>query len=245
MDPESKFESERKAAIKQMQEDSRLRALTQEWFAASCRHRYSYNFTWLGRPIIQYPQDIVAMQEIIWRVRPELIVETGVAHGGSLVFYASMLEMLGANGRVIGIDIDIRSHNREALAAHPLVRRIDLIEGSSTDEATLRLVYQAAQGRSSVLVALDSSHAHGHVLEELRRYAPLVTKGSYLVVFDTVVEALPEDLFRNRPWKRGNSPATAVRTFLAETDRFVVDSEIEEKLLFTVAPGGYLKCVKA
>lgn len=238
------FASARRLAIRKMAADARLRSLTRRWFLQSARHRYSYNFSWLGRPIIQYPQDILAMQEIIWGVRPDLIVETGIAHGGSLVFYASMLELLGT-GQVLGVDIAIRAHNRRAIERHPLAKRISMIEGPSTSPETVRQVYRRARGRRRVLVALDSNHTHGHVLDELRLYSPLVTKDSYLVVFDTVVEDMPGDFFPDRPWGRGNNPRTAVAKFLRTTDRFVVDREIEAKLLVTTAPGGYLRCVKA
>jgi cephalosporin hydroxylase len=225
-----------------MAADPRLRAAARDFFLRSCEHRYSYNFSWLGRPVIQYPQDLLAMQEIIWAVRPRLIVETGVAHGGSLIFYASLLELLGGEGRVLGIDVEIRPHNRQAIEAHPLFKRISLIEGSSTADAVIRQVRE--QCRPPVLVVLDSNHTHAHVLRELELYSPLVTRGSYLVVFDTVVEDMPASAFPDRPWGPGNNPRTAVRAFLGTTDRFIVDQEIEDKLLVTVAPGGYLKCVK-
>jgi cephalosporin hydroxylase len=225
-----------------MAADPRMSAAAREFFLRTCEHRYSYNFSWLGRPIIQYPQDLMAMQEIIWAVQPRLIVETGVAHGGSLIFYASMLELCGGDGRVLGIDIEIRPHNRQALEQHPLFKRIALIEGSSTDDAVARRVQE--QCRPPVLVVLDSNHTHAHVLRELQLYAPLVTRGSYLVVFDTVVDDMPASAFPDRPWGPGNNPRTAVRAFLETTDRFVVDQEMADKLLITVAPGGYLKCVK-
>jgi cephalosporin hydroxylase len=204
----------------------------------------TYNFTWLGRPIIQFPQDVFAMQEIIWRVRPDLIIETGVAHGGSLVFYASMLEMIGGPGEVVGIDIEIRPANRAAIESHPMFGRIRLVEGSSVDPLTVQRVCALAAGKKRVLVVLDSNHTHDHVSAELRLYSPLVTKGSYLVVFDTIVEHMPAHAFPDRPWGRGNNPMTAVCAFLEKTDRFTVDREIEEKLLITVAPSGYLRCVR-
>lgn len=206
--------------------------------------KYSYNFTWLGRPIIQYPQDMIALQEIIWHVKPDLIIETGIAHGGSLIFYASMLELLGNNGEVLGIDIDIREHNREEIEKHPMYKRINMIEGSSIDKEIAEQVCDFAKEKNRVLVLLDSKHTHDHVLKELQLYSPLVTKGSYLVVFDTVIEDMPDDFFSDRPWGKGNNPKTAVCEFLKTNDRFVVDKEIENKLLITVAPEGYLKCVR-
>lgn len=219
-------------------------ALSLRWLEASVRRKYSYGFTWLGRPVIQYPQDLLALQEIVWQTRPRLIVETGVAHGGSLVFHASLLELLGGDGRVLGIDIDIRAPNRAALDAHPLRRRIDLVEGSSVDPRVVAQVFDAARGREPVMVVLDSLHTHEHVLEELRRYAPLVRAGSYLVVLDTVIERLPDDLYPDRPWSRGDNPFTAVHAFLRESARFEIDREIEARLGITTAPDGFLRCVR-
>jgi len=238
------FDVQKRQSIKQMRNDLSLKRLSYEWFIESCRHKYSYNFTWLDRPIIQFPQDILAMQEIIWATRPDLIVETGVARGGSLIFYASMLELIGGTGHVIGIDIDIRTHNRVEIERHPMFKRITMIEGSSINEDIVRQVYKLASDRKRVMVLLDSNHTHDHVLKELVLYSSLVKKGSYLVVFDTIIEDMPEDFFSDRPWGKGNNPMTAVREFLSGSDRFVPDNEMEEKLLITVAPGGYLKCVK-
>ena len=215
-----------------------------DFMRETAAYRYSYNFTWLGRPIIQFPQDIIAMQEIIWQVKPDLIIETGIAHGGSLIFYASMLELLGNNGQVLGIDIDIREHNQVEIEKHPMFKRITMIEGSSVDEKIAKQVHDFAKDKKQVLVLLDSMHTHDHVLKELQLYSPLVTKGSYLVVFDTAIEDMPDDFFPDRPWGKGNNPKTAVWEFLKTNDRFVVDKEIENKLLITVAPDGYLKCIK-
>jgi cephalosporin hydroxylase len=227
-----------------MAADAALQKAANDLFVRSCEYRYSYNFSWMGRPIIQYPQDMVAMQEIIWSVRPDLVIETGIAHGGSLVYYASLLELLGNDGIVVGIDIDIRPHNREAIEAHPMARRIRMIEGSSIDPGTVAQVAELVRHRTRVLVTLDSNHTHDHVLQELLLYSPFVSVGSYLTVFDTVVEDMPKALFPDRPWGPGNNPKTAVREFLGQTDRFVVDKEVENKLLLTVAPDGYLRCVK-
>jgi cephalosporin hydroxylase len=227
-----------------MVSDSDLQRVAGELFRKSFEHRYSYNFTWMGRPIIQYPQDIVAMQELIWSVQPDLIIETGIAHGGSLVFYASMLELLGNDGLVLGIDIDIRAHNRRAIEAHPMSARIRMIEGSSIAPEIADQVASIAQGRKRVLVALDSNHTHDHVLRELELYSPMVSVGSYLVVFDTVVEDMPKSCFPDRPWGPGNNPKTAVHEFLRGNDRFEIDRQVEGKLLLTVSPDGYLRCVK-
>ena len=206
--------------------------------------KYSYNFTWLGRPIIQYPQDMIALQEIIWHVKPDLIIETGIAHGGSLILSASILELIGGNGQVLGIDIDIREHNRVEIEKHPMFKQITMIEGSSVDEKVAKQVYDFAKDKKQILVVLDSMHTHDHVLKELELYSSLVTKGSYMVVFDTIIEDMPDDFYSDRPWGKGNNPKTAVCEFLKTNDRFVVDKEIENKLLITVAPDGYLKCVR-
>jgi cephalosporin hydroxylase len=244
MDPIAEFNAEKADSIRKMGEDGQLSDLSRRWFDASCQHKYSYHFTWMGRPIIQYPQDIVALQELIWSVRPDRIIETGIAHGGSLVFSASMLELLGGDGRVLGIDIDIRPHNRTEIEKHPMFKRIEMIEGSSVDENIARQARRFVEGAGSVLVILDSNHTHEHVLRELQLYGPLVTKGSYLVVFDTVVEDMDENAFPDRPWGRGNNPKTAVREYLKTCDRFEIDRSIEQKLQLTVAPDGYLKCVR-
>lgn len=240
----NEFELEKRVAIENMANDRNLESLTNHWFIESCKHKYSYNFTWLGQPIIQFPQDIISIQEIIWDVKPDLIIETGIAHGGSLIFYASMLELLGGNGQVLGIDIDIREYNKVEIEKHPMFKRIKMIEGSSIDGGIVSQVYDFVKGKKQVLVVLDSNHTHEHVLRELQLYSPLVSKGSYLVVFDTVIEDMPEDFFPDRPWGKGNNPKTAVREFLKINDRFVIDKEIENKLLITVAPDGYLKCIK-
>jgi cephalosporin hydroxylase len=238
------FAAQVSSNIDGLKADHDLQALTRIWIRELARYRYTYNFTWLGRPIIQFPQDLVAMQEIIWDVRPDLIIETGIAHGGSLVFHASLLELLGGDRRVLGIDIDIRKHNREEIEKHPLGHRIDMIQGSSIDERVVSEVRKRAAGRKSILVALDSNHTHAHVLQELRLYSPLVTVGSYLVVFDTLIEDMPDDMFHDRPWGKGDNPKTAVREFLKDNGRFAVDADVEAKLLITVAPEGYLRRVK-
>lgn len=230
--------------VKQMTSDIMLRKLSRDWFITSSRYEYSYHFSWLGRPIIQFPQDIIAMQEIIWQVKPDLIIETGIAHGGSLIFYASLLELIGGDGKVFGIDIDIREQNRIEIEKHAMFKRIKMIQGSSIDEKIVQQVYDFAKNKKPILVILDSNHTHNHVLKELLLYSPLVTKDSYLVVFDTVIEDMPIDFFPNKPWGKGNNPKTAVREFLKRTDRFVIDKYIENKLLITVAPDGYLKCIK-
>ncbi|MET3495553.1 cephalosporin hydroxylase family protein [Variovorax boronicumulans] len=243
------FEAEVAARVAANGTNATLQADAKGLIESSISAGYSYNFSWMGRPIIQYPQDIVAMQEIIWRVQPDLIVETGIAHGGSLIFSAAMLELNAACGgpadaKVLGLDIDIRAHNRSAIEAHPMFKRISMIEGSSISPEIIEQVRQAAAGKRSVLVCLDSNHTHAHVLAELEAYAPLVTVGSYCVVFDTIVEDLPEGLFPDRPWGPGDNPKTAVHEFLkTQHALFEIDRAVDNKLLVSVAPNGYLKRV--
>lgn len=226
---------------------------------ASAMQKYSYNFSWQGRPIIQYPQDMVAMQELIWSIKPDLIIETGIAHGGSLIFSASMLAQLDmcdaieagekidpkvSRRKVLGIDIDIRTHNRAAIEAHPMASRIQMIQGSSIAPEIIEEVRAVAANYSRVLVCLDSNHTHDHVLSELEAYAPLTSKGSYCVVFDTVVEDMPKEMFPDRPWGPGDNPKTAVWAYLTTHPGFEIDKSIQQKLLITVAPDGYLKRVR-
>ncbi len=226
-----------------------LNDIAHKFMLASTQPRYSYNFSWLGRPIIQYPQDIIAIQEIIWAVKPDLVIETGIAHGGSLIFTASMLELLGAcegdadKGKrmVLGVDIDIREQNKIAIESHPMSSRIQMIQGSSVDPEVINKVRQVANKFNNVLVCLDSNHTEDHVLQELKAYADLVTPGSYCVVFDTIVEDLPANTYPDRSWGPGNSPKSAVQKFLSENNEFSVDVSMDSKLLISVAPGGYLK----
>jgi cephalosporin hydroxylase len=211
--------------------------------------KYTYNFSWLGRPIIQFPQDMIAMQEIIWEVKPDMIIETGIAHGGSLIFSASMLTLLEGcgeieNGQVLGIDIDIREHNKNEIEKHPLSKKIIMFEGSSIDEDMINKVHKFAKQGKKILVCLDSNHTHSHVLAELEAYANLVSVGSYCVVFDTIIEDMPAKSFPNRPWEKGDNPKTAVWEYLKKNDSFIIDRDIENKILITVAPDGYLKRVK-
>ncbi len=237
--PAEQFQRECEEEVARQGANAALQTATREWFNASARAKYSYHFEWMGRPIIQYPQDMIAMQEVLWRVQPDILIETGIAHGGSLIFYASMMELIG-KGEVLGIDIDIRPHNREAIEAHPMFKRISLLQGSSIAPDIIATAKAAAAGKR-VLVVLDSNHTHEHVLAELEAYAPLVSVGSYCVVMDTVVEDLPEDFYPDRPWSRGDNPKTAVLQYLEPHPEFEIDRDLENKILITVAPSGYLK----
>lgn len=253
------FTQEKIERINQLAEDESFKSLSKKWLEESMRKSYVYNFSWLDRPIIQNPIDIIAMQEIIWDVKPDLIIETGIAHGGSLIFSASMLAMLDycdavQNGilidptkpkrKVLGVDIDIRAHNKEAIEAHPMSNRIEMIQGSSIAPEIIDQVTARTKGFNKILVCLDSNHTHQHVLEELQAYAPLASIGSYCVVFDTFVEDVPADVFSDRPWHPGNNPKTAVWEYLKSHSEFEIDKSIQDKLLITVAPDGYLKRIK-
>jgi cephalosporin hydroxylase len=223
--------------------DRRLQELSAEITAASDRLNYSYVWRWLGVPIIQMPTDIVALQEVIWDCRPQVIVETGVARGGSVVLSASLLELLG-EGTVVAVDVDIRAHNRRTIESHPLAHRVELIEGSSVAADVADAVRAKTAGAERVMVVLDSNHTHEHVLAELRLYGPMVTAGQFLVVADTMVEQLPPQVHRPRAWGPRDNPKTALDAYLAECDRFVVDAALNAKLLMTSNPGGYLRCIR-
>ena len=262
------FAKETQHRIEANARDSRLNADVRAFLLSSIAAKYSYNFTWLARPVIQYPQDIVAMQELIWLVRPDLVIETGIAHGGSLMLSASILALLdycdavaagttldprATRRRVLGLDIDIRPHNRAAIEAHPLAHRIDMIEGSSVAPDIVARVHAIAKGHERVLVCLESNHTHEHVLAELEAYAPLASRDSYCIVFDTLIEDLPDAMHPDRPWGRGDNPKTAVREYLRRVRQegrkamdgsplaFEIDKTIENKLLLSAAPDGYLK----
>ena len=252
----SDFRSEITDRSAKMREDEPLQRAAMDFLRASAAAQYSYNFHWLDRPIIQYPQDIVAMQELIWQVRPDLVIETGIAHGGSLIFSASMLALLDmceaikagetldprqSRRRVLGIDIDIRPHNRAALDAHPMRSRIEMIEGSSIDPDIIARVQDFAAPFGRVLVCLDSNHTHDHVLAELEAYAPLTSVGSYCVVFDTLIEDMGENAYPDRPWGPGNNPKSALREYLKTHPEFEIDRAISDRLLISVADDGYLR----
>lgn len=263
-----KFEAEVSENVQGLRDDTDVQALSRIWVREIARHKYAYNFSWLGRPLIQFPQDMSAMQELVWRIRPDLIIETGIAHGGSLIMSASLLTLLdycdavesgkpldprSTQRRVLGVDIDIRPHNRAAIESHPMAHRIVMVQGSSIAPDIIAKVRAVARGYRNILVMLDSNHTHEHVLAELEAYAPLVSPGSYCVVFDTLIEDMPADLISDRPWNKGNNPKTAVQAYLQKLTvqrvmaadgaalAFEADSALESKLLITAAPNGYLK----
>jgi cephalosporin hydroxylase len=259
MDPHEAFRAEVEQNIDGLVADDDLQALSRTWVREVSPHKYAYNFAWLGRPAIQFPNDAWALQELVWQIRPDLIIETGIAHGGSLIYSASLLALLDMcdasergemldprkpKRKVLGIDIDIRAHNREAIEAHPLFPRIEMIEGSSISEDTIGKVKAVASGYQRILVCLDSNHTHDHVLAELEAYAPMVSRDSYCIVYDTLIEDMPARLSGDRPWGPGNSPKSAVHAFLKSNTDFEIDRRIDRKLQITVAPDGFLKRVR-
>ena len=242
---DKEFKIQNDSAIEKMSKNKKLKNQTNEWIKTSALHQYSYNFTWLGLPIIQYPQDIIALQEVIWKIKPDLIIETGIARGGSLIFSASLLEIINEGGEVLGIDIDIREENKRAIENHPMNKRITMLEGSSIDKDIAEKVYKIAKEKKKILIVLDSNHTHEHVQKELNLYANLVSVGSYCVVFDTIIEDMPKEWdWGSRTWGVGNNPKTAVFEFLKSNDNFEIDKSIDNKLLISVAPDGYLKRIK-
>lgn len=243
--PVLEFQKEKELQIASNGKNIALIEAAYQFNVESNKAKYSYNFSWMGRPIIAYPQDMIAMQELIWNIKTDLIIEAGIAHGGSIVYYASLLELIGGDGVVLGIDIDIRKHNRELIEAHPMYKRIKMIEASSVEQETAEQVYEIAKQKSRIIVCLDSNHTHDHVLRELELYAHLTSIGSYCIVFDTIVEDLPKDYMPGgRPWNPGDNPKTAVFEFLKKNDDFEIDKSIDNKLLISVAPDGYLKRIK-
>lgn len=253
------FEEERANRVRANKTNKQLCGSAHTFMIASTLPKYSYNFTWQNRPIIQYPQDMIALQELIWEIKPDLIIETGIAHGGSLIFSASILALLDisdaisnnstmnpkvSNRKVIGVDIDIREHNRAAIQSHPMYSRIEMIQGSSTDSEIVEQVHKIARNYQRIFICLDSNHTHEHVLAELEAYAHLTSVGSYCVVFDTVIEDLPDKMFPDRHWGHGDNPKTAVWQYLKTHPEFEIDKSIQNKLLITVAPDGFLKRIK-
>lgn len=245
MDPITQFKQERAADIAAMGRDEELKKKSLDWMLHADKYKYTYNYTWLGRPIIKFPSDIVATQQIVWDVKPDLIIETGIAHGGSLILSASLLELIGGEGKVLGIDIDIRAHNRKEIEAHSMMKRIEMIEGSSVADDVMACVRASAAKAKRVMVFLDSLHTHDHVLKELELYAPLVTMGSYMVLPDTFIEYFPKGYYaHNRPWDVGNNPMTALRAFMEKNSDFEIDRALCDKLMITEAFDGYLRRVR-
>ena len=256
MNEAEKFKLEKIKNIKSLGLDDDLRNKSIQWIEHISKYKWAYNFSYLGRPAIQFPNDIWAMQELIWDIKPDLIIETGIAHGGSLIFSASMLAMLDiceaienqntfdpsiSKRKVLGIDIDIRDHNRKEIEKHPMYTRISMIEGSSIDKKIIKEVSKFASNYNKVMVFLDSNHTHDHVLEELVAYGELTSPGSYCVVFDTIIDDMPDKMFTDRPWDKKNNPKTAVLQYLKDNPQFEIDNDIHNKLQITVAPSGFLK----
>jgi cephalosporin hydroxylase len=243
MDPIQQFKKEKADYIKEMGQDQELKQKSLDWMLHADKYKYTYNYEWMGRPIIKFPNDIVITQELIWNLKPDVIIETGIAHGGSIIFSASMLELIG-KGEVVAVDIDIRKHNKEEIENHSMYKRITMYEGGSTDPEIFEKIKAHCAGKETVLVFLDSLHTHQHVYDELKMYSELVTKGSYIVCPDTFIEFFPKGYFDNRPWDVGDNPHTAAMQFIKENDAFEIDTHFNDKLMITEGIDGYLKRIK-
>ena len=238
------FEDNKRAQAIALGRDEQIFDAAANLVVAANKYDYAYLWTWMGVPIIQLPADVMATQEVIWSTKPDVIIETGVARGGSVLFMASLLELIG-KGKVIGVDVDIRAHNRDSIERHPMTKRVVLIEGSSTDQEVIAEIRAQIPDSASVMVVLDSDHSRDHVLAELRSYGPMVTPGCYLVVADTILGRLDytqTPLNRSQVWLRGNEPLSALNAYLEETERFEVDPVLNGKLILSSSPGGYLRC---
>jgi cephalosporin hydroxylase len=245
-DPTQSFFDERNADIQRMGADHEFQKKSIEWMIHADRYKYTYNYTWMGRPIIKFPNDMVIQQELMWELKPDLVIETGIAHGGSIIFTASMMEMMGIDGEVVGIDVDIRPHNRKEIESHPMMKRITMYEGDSVSDAVVETVRSHTKGKTCVMVILDSLHSHAHVYKELLAYAPMTTLGSYCILPDTFIEFFPKGYYsKTRPWDVGNNPHTAMKQFIAESDMFEIDRARTNKSMITETIDGYLKRVKA
>lgn len=243
MNPIKQFIQERGNVIKKMGKDKELIRKSLEWMIHAYQYYYTYNYAWMGRPIIKFPNDIVILQELIWKIKPDVIIETGIAHGGSIIFSASVLELIG-KGEVVAVDIEIRKHNKDEIEKHPMFKRITMLEGSSVDEKIFNKIKEKTEGKEKVMVCLDSLHTHKHVFKELKMYSQLVTPGSYLICPDTFIEFFPPGYFKDRLWDVGNNTMTAIREFLKNNDNFVIDRDINDKLMITEGYDGYLKKIK-
>ena len=244
MDELKKFQKVKNKNIGAMGKDKELKKKSMDWMIYSEKYKYTYNFEWMGRPIIKYPNDMVIQQEIIWKLKPDLIIETGIAHGGSLIFTASMMKMMDIKGEVVGVDIDIREHNKKLIEDHPLYNMITMYEGDSTSEEIVEKVEKHIKGKKTIMVFLDSFHTEEHVLKELNIYSKFVTTGSYCVVLDTFIEFFPQGYFSERPWDVGNNPYTATKKFLSENNKFNIDTELTNKVMITETIDGYLKRIR-
>ena len=241
-DDRAEFEKQKQLDVDRLGKDKNVFEISKNTIMALDSYNYTYLWSWMGLPIIQWPADIMATQEVIWRIKPDVIIETGVARGGSMVFLASMLKLIG-KGKVIGVDIDIRPHNRKAIEEHPLAEFIELIEGPSTSKRVLNRVSELIKPQDVVMVILDSDHSYDHVLDECRAYSRFVSVGSYLVVADTFVGHLNQDEApknRSKLWYKGNEPLAARDAFLSESEDFQIDHTVNDKLVLSSSPGGYL-----
>lgn len=245
-DDRAEFEEHKRRQSIALGKDEAVFRQSVDFFSAVDRYDYPYLWNWMGVPIIQMPADIMATQEVIWATKPDVIIETGVARGGSVLFMASLLEMMGTGGKVIGVDIDIRAHNRDSIENHPMSKRVTLIEGGSVDVDTLARVRAEITAGARVMAVLDSDHSRAHVLEECRAYGAMVTPECYLVVADTLIghmsaEQAPKK--RSKLWSMGDEPLAALNDYLSECDRFEVDEALNGKLVLASSPGGYLRCI--
>jgi len=239
-----KFKKNVDKNIKSMSRDKELKRKSISWMLHADKYKYTYNYRWMGIPIIKFPNDIVVLQEIIWKVKPDVIIETGIAHGGSIIFSATMMDLIGNNGLVIGIDVDIRKHNRLEIEKSKFYNRIKMIEGSSTSNKIVNKIKKYIKPKHKVMVFLDSNHTYSHVKNEIEIYSKLVTKNSYLVVEDTFTEYFPKNYFSNRPWDVGNNPIIAIKEFLKKNKNYKIDKNINDKLSITETFDGYLKRIK-
>ncbi|MDG1286926.1 MAG: CmcI family methyltransferase [Rickettsiales bacterium] len=244
-DPIKQFLDERHADIVKMGQDEELRQKSLEWMHHADKYKYTYNYSWMGRPVIKYPNDMMIQQELMWALKPDLVIETGIAHGGSIIFTAAMMEMMGIDGEVVGIDIDIRKHNRDAIEAHPMMKRITMYEGDSVSSEMVEKVRAHTEGKKCVMVILDSLHSHEHVYKELQAYADMTTVGSYCVLPDTFIEFFPKGYYSDtRPWDVGDNPYTAMQQYMSEVNHFEIDKSLTHKAMITETIDGYLKRVR-
>ncbi len=236
----NQFNEEKKENIKKAYDNPELHKSALDFITKSDQHNYAYNWTWLDMPIIQMPEDIMLVQEIIWETKPDIIIETGIAWGGSVVLYASILELIG-KGQVLAIDKVLPQHNIDAIMKYNFSSRIKLFEGSSIDESIVNAIRDIIKPTDKVMVLLDSNHTHAHVYEELKIWESFVTSGQYLVISDTIVEEIPEQTHRSRSWGHGDNPMTALNQFLSENNKFTRENDYNHKAICSFTRNGYLK----